>query len=64
MFYVYVAVGNGRYKTQVSGHRYRSQVSVLPNEYRNKSKHAWKLSLGLIRPKQEFLGLRFAGMNV
>ena len=42
----------------------RSQVSFtglcFTNEYRNKPKHSIKLTLDLIRPKQEFLGLRLA----
>ena len=39
-------------------------VSYMFYQYRNKPKHSLKLTLGLIRPKQEFVGLRLALMNV
>ena len=37
---------------------------IAEYEYRKYPKHAQKLTLGLIRPKQKFLGLRLALMHV
>ena len=47
----------GRYKTQVTGNR------PLFYQYGKYPKHLWKLTLGLIRSKQKFLGLRLTFMN-
>ena len=41
-----------------TGHR------SLIYQYRKYPKHSWKLTLGVIRPKQKFLGLKLAFMNV
>ena len=52
----------GRYKTQATGHR--SQViGHFVCKYRKNPKHSLKLTLGLIRPKQEFLGLILVLVN-
>ena len=48
----------GWYFSQVTGHR------SLFYQYRKYPKHALKLTLGLIRPKQKFWGLMLGFLNV
>ena len=47
----------GRYKTQVTGHR------SLFYQYRKYPKHSLKLTFGLSRPEQKFLGLMLPLVN-
>ena len=53
-----IAIATSGSNLQVTGCR------SLFRQHRKYPKHSWKLTLGLIRPKQKFLGLRLAFKNV
>jgi len=50
----------GKQKTQVACHK----PQVTARQHRKHPKHSSKLTSGLIRPQQKFLGQRLASMNV